>query len=226
MSKSYAYGILAVSAAVALALAGCSGGGQSQGPAGEQQTVASSASGLAGLATRGLDVDYDPLASPEAAAGASEMMVRGKLVDVTDGITHSGKAEQAGRGNPYATFVIDVDASLKGSLAKGTKVYVQVNKSSTSNPAELANLGKGLDVVAVLDDISGWSPAPGVTVVRPAGMPATGPLYLAFPDGLWLQGTADKAMVGVHAHAEELDKAWGAPQTLDQYWATLQKAAG
>ena len=214
---------------MALALAGCASAPRAEAPAGtqthsEQQTHSGSATELASMTTRGLELDYDQLASPKAAVTASELIVRGKLVDVVEGISYGGKAAQAGRANAYATFVIEVDASLEGSVAKGTKVYAQVNKSSTSNPGDLAKLGKGLDVVAVLDDISDWTPAPGVTVVRPAAMPTTGPLYFAFPDGLWMKGPTDKAMVGMHARASELSAAWGAPQTLDQYWATLEKA--
>lgn len=225
MFKRYVYGILVGSTAVALVLAGCASEPRAEAPAGEQQTHRASATELASMTTGGLEVDYDRLASPEAAVTASELIVRGKLVDVVDGISYGGKAEQAGRANAFATFVIEIDASLKGSEAKGVKVYAQVSKSSMSSPSDLAKLGKGLDVVAVLDDISGWTPAPGVTVVRPAAMPATGPLYFAFPDGLWAQGATDKAMVGIHARTAELAAEWGAPQTVDQYWAALAKAA-
>jgi len=226
MFKRYAQGILVGSVAVALLLTGCASDPQAEAPAGEQQTNRASATELADMTTRGLEVDYDRLASPGAAVAASKLIVRGKLVDVVEGISYGGAAEQAGRANPYATFVIETNASLKGSEAKGTKVYAQVNKSSLTSAADLAKIGKGLDVVAVLDDISGWTPAPGVTVVRPAAMPATGPLYLAFPDGLWAQGVTDKAMVGMHARTGELAGAWGTPQTVDQYWTTLEKAAG
>lgn len=226
MFKRYAYGMLAISAAALMALAGCAGEPRAAEPAGEQQAGGASATEVASLAARGLEVDYDQLASPAAAATASESIVRGTLVDVTEGISYGGAAAaKAGRAAPYVTFVIEVDAALKGTTAAGGKVYAQVNKSSATDAAQLVKAGKGLAVVAVLDDISGWAPAPGVTVVRPAGVPANGPLYLAFPDGLWLQGSADRSMVGVHAAPAELSAAWGAPQTLDQYWAALEKAA-
>jgi len=224
MFKRYASGVLVAATVLALSLTGCASEPRADAPAAEQQTHTASATELASMTTRGLELDYDPLASPKAAVTASELIVRGKLVDVVEGISYGGKAAQAGRANAYATFVIEVDTSLDGSVAQGAKVYAQVNKSSTSSPGDLAKLGKGLDVVAVLDDISDWTPAPGVTVVRPDVVPTTGPLYFAFPDGLWMKGRTDKAMVGTHARASELSAAWGAPQTLDQYWAALEKA--
>ncbi len=223
MFKRYAYAVLAVSAAVTFALGSCASGQQAKEPG--NQPAASSAADFAGLAARGYDVDYDRLTTPKDAVEASELMVRGRVVDVIEGISFDGKSDQAGRANPYVTLVIEVDSALKGAVDPGTKVYTQLNKSSASDPAVLSKAGKGLAVVAVLDDISDWSPAPGVTVVRPVGIPATGPLYLAFPDGLWLQGATDQTMVGVHATPAELGEAWGSPQTLDQYWAALENAA-
>jgi len=216
--------VTAVSAAAMLAAAGCASGVAAD-QAGAQQGSQASATQLASLTAGGLHLDYDHLASPKAAVAASESIIRGTLVDVTDGLTLKGaNAAQAGRRTPYATFVIQVGTALKGA-APNTKVYVQVNKASISNVRDLAKAGTGLEVVAVLDDISGWTPAAGVTVVRPAGVAATGPLFLAFPDGLWLQGGADRTMTGVHAEPAELTTAWGAPRTLSQYWTSLEKAA-
>jgi hypothetical protein len=223
MFKRYAIGMIAAAAAL-LALSGCGG---DQSATTEAQTAGtSSASQLAAAAARGLELDYDKLASPAAAVSASELIIRGTLVDVTGGITFGGTgAAQAGRAAPYATLVIEVDSALKGTAPKGSKVYAQLNTSSSADVAELAMAGRNLKIVAVLDDISGWAPAPGVTVVRPTSVSASGPLYLAFPDGLWLQGGADMTMVGIHAERGEMPAAWGRPQTLDQYWATLEKAA-
>ena len=225
MFKRYLIGTLAASATAVFALAGCAGTPTTDESV-SGNAAASSATGFASAATRGYDVDYDRLATPAAAVAASKLIVRGTLVDVTDGISFAGTgAAQVGRASSYATAVIEVAAAAKGEAAQGTKIHVLFNKSAVANTADLATSGKNLKVVAALGDISGWSPAPGVSVVRPAGMPARGPLYLAFPDGLWLQGGADKAMVGLHAHRADFAAAWGSPQTLDAYWATLVKAA-
>jgi hypothetical protein len=225
MFKRYLIGTLAASATALFALAGCAGT-PSAGESVSGNAAASSATGFAAAATRGYEVDYDGLATPAAAVAASKLIVRGTLVDVTDGISFGGAgAARAGRASSYGTAVIQVDGAAKGNAAQGSKVYVQFNKSAVANTADLAKSGKNLKVVAALGDISAWSPAPGVSVVRPAGMPAKGPLYLAFPDGLWLQGGADKAMVGLHAQPTDFADAWGSPKTLDAYWAALVKAA-
>lgn len=223
MFKQYASGMIAAAAAALFALSGCAGN-QQTGQAQSQPSL--SATDFVTAAARGLDVDYDRLASPAAAVSASELIVRGTVTDVTEGITFGGtNAAQVGRSAPYVTLVIDVDSTLNGPTVTASTVYAQLNTSSVAELPDLAQAGAGLQVVAVLDDISGWSPAPGVSVVRPAGVPATGPLYFAFPDGLWLQGSGDTTMIGVHAARAELAPAWGAPRTLDQYWATLRTAA-
>lgn len=226
MFKRYAMAMTAATAAAFLALTGCAGDrSATTGAAPEAQAAdSSSATQLAAGVARGLDIDYDKLASPAAAVAASELIVRGTLVGVTDGISYS-KAGQAGRSAPYVTLAIRVDSALKGTAAAGNTVYAQLNAASSADVAQLAKAAQNLKVVAVLDDISAWAPAKGVSVVRPKGVAAGDPLYLAFPDGLWMQGVADKAMVGVHAETAEMSAAWGAPQTLDQYWAALQKAA-
>ncbi|MEH1130215.1 hypothetical protein [Micromonospora sp. CPCC 206061] len=225
MFKRYVIAMTAAAAAAFFALTGCAGDrSATTGTASEAQADTASATQLASAAARGLELDYDKLASPAAAVAASELIVRGTLVGVTDGISYS-KAGQAGRSVPYVTLVIKVDSVLKGTAAAGSTVYAQLNISSSADAAQLAKAAQNLKVVAVLDDISGWTPAKGVTVVRPKGVAAGDPLYLAFPDGLWLQGAADKAMVGVHAERAEMSSAWGAPQTLDQFWAALGKAA-
>jgi hypothetical protein len=232
MFKRYAIGTLAASATALFTLAGCAGSqpAGSQSISGRDAATArgdvSSATEFAAAASRGQDLDYDKLATPATAVAASTLIVRGTLVDVTDGITFGGAgAAQSGRGSSYGTVVIEVATTAKGHAAPGSKVHAVFNKSAITGAADLAKAGKNLKVVVALSDISTWSPAPGVTVLRPAGMPAKGPLYLAFPDGLWLQGSADKTMVGVHAKPADIPTAWGAPQTLDQYWTTLQKAA-
>jgi len=232
MFKRYAIATLATSATALFALAGCAGsqpaGGQSvSGHDGAKaQGDVSSATEFVAAASRGLQLDYDKQATPAAAVAASKLIVRGTLVDVTDGITFGGAgAAQAGRASSYGTAVIEVTAAAKGQAAPGSKVYAIFNKSTVTGAADLATTGRNLKVVAALADISNWSPAPGVTVVRPVGMPANGPLYLAFPDSLWLQGSADKTMVGVHAEPADIPAAWGTPKTLDQYWSMLEKAA-
>jgi hypothetical protein len=90
MFKRYAIAMTAATAAAFLALTGCAGDRsattEAAAPA-AQAADTSSATQLAAAATRGLDLDYDRLASPAAALAASELIVRGTLVGVTDGIS-------------------------------------------------------------------------------------------------------------------------------------------
>jgi hypothetical protein len=207
-------------AAVALFATGCAGGQSGA----ERSAQTGSAGQFAAAASRGLHLDYTPLASPADAVAKGEVIVRGTLVEVREGITLKGAAAGRNASASYATAVIKVDEVIDGSAAAGGLLQVVLYKSSTVATADLAKLNRQPRVVAVLEDITTWTPAPGVRVVRPAGMPTSGPLLMAFPDGLWLQGSADAAMVGIHADRADLGAAWGGARTVDEYAAALRKA--
>ena len=72
--------------------------------------------------------------------------------------------------------------------------------------------------------ISRWTPAPGVTVVRPAMVPAGAALHAPYQDGLWLQGSADTTMRGLGVEPAELAPAWGNPRTVNEFTAALRRA--
>ena len=211
---------LAPAVAVALlTVTGCAGQGE-----------APSAKRLAALTSNGVHVDYTPLASPREAVAEGDLIVRGTLTDVVDGITVKSPdplstERQAGA---YATYVLAVDEVLSGDAAKvrDRRVYVTVSKSRTTEIADLARANSKPSVVAVLDDISAWKPTPDATVTRPAAAPEGAPLYFAYSDGLWLQDEGAAAMIGLQAEPRDLTAAWNGPQTVADFAATIRAAKG
>ncbi len=148
---------LAPAVAVALlTVTGCAGQGE-----------APSAKRLAALTSNGVHVDYTPLASPREAVAEGDLIVRGTVTDVVDGITdkYPDPLSTEREAGAYATYVLAVDEVLSGDAAKlrDRRVYVTVNKSRTTEIADLARANSKPRVVAVLDDISAWTPTPDAT---------------------------------------------------------------
>ena len=211
---------LAPAVAVALlTVTGCAGQGE-----------APSAKRLAALTSNGVHVDYTPLASPREAVAEGDLIVRGTLSDVVDGISikYADPLDTERDAGAYATYVLAVDEVLSGDAAKvrDRRVYVTVSKSRTTEIADLARANSKPRVVAVLDDISAWKPSPDATVTRPAAAPAGAPLYFAYTDGLWLQDESAAAMIGLQAEPSELSAAWNGPQTVADFAATIRAAKG
>ena len=211
---------LAPAVAVALlTVTGCADQGQ-----------APSAKRLAALTSHGVQVDYEPLASPRDAVAGSDLIVRGTLTDVVDGISvkYPDPLATERDAGTYATYVLAVDEVLSGDAAKvrDRRVYVAVNKSPTTEVADLARANSKPRVVAVLDDISAWKPMPDATVARSAAVPEGAPLYFAYTDGLWLQDEGAAAMIGLQAEPRELSAAWNGPQTVADFAATIRAAKG
>lgn len=218
---------LTVAALLALALlvagfAASQAGGQ-RGPGGSVQ-------GLTEAANRGVDLDFTPLASPTDAVRRSHLIVSGTLVKVGAGLSvkYGDAARTKREANSYATFVIAVDRVLSGDAARVTSghVYVAVFKSTSASAKKLSALNPRAKVVAVLEDLTGWRPTPGATVLRPSGVPAQAHLYAPFNDGLWLQGSNDSQMFGIGADRSELKQGWSGVRTVDQFGAAAAKAAG
>ena len=88
------------------------------------------------------------------------------------------------------------------------RVYASVYKSGAAQIDQLAGANPQPRIVAVLDDISTWSPAPEGRVDRPAAIPAAVPLYAPYTDGALAAGPGDAAMSGLHAQPHELAAAW------------------
>jgi hypothetical protein len=213
---------IAAAAALAMFLGGCAGAANSNRSADPDNVSKGSAAALAERAGAGLEVDYTPLASPADAVAKADLIVRGTLVKVTDGIQVGGAGRSVGQ---YATFVVKVDEVLAGKAQAGATLYVAVLRSTSASPAELNKLNSSSRVALVLDDITSWSPYRGAKVVRPAGVPADAPLYMPYTDGVWMQGAADKQMHGIGAHLTDLSAAWGSAQTVDQFSAKITAAA-
>ncbi|WP_422772332.1 hypothetical protein ACN28C_04555 [Plantactinospora sp. WMMC1484] len=212
-------------AAVALAAA-CS-----SGAAGDPSSTADrSVQRLTQLAGAGMDMDYEPLTSPDDAVGRADLVVRGTLVRVTDGIRFSSADPEVTKRavGAYGIFIIAVEKVLDGDATMITdgRVYISMAISSKATPQELDALNPQAEVVAVLEDITGWRPNEQTTVVRPDVVPAEARLYAAYNDGLWLQGAGDNQMYAISAEHSELAPAWGSPRTVDQLTATIHQMAG
>jgi len=204
-----------VVAAALLAATGC--GAQTHSP---------SAQRLAALTSKGIELDYTPLASPRDALAKGDLVVSGTLSDVTDSVAlqSANPIENERLQGTYATFVLTADEVISGDPSKlrDRRVYVTVNKSRSTDVSALAHANSHPRVVAVLDDISDWKPAPGVTVTKPADAP----LYYAYSDGLWLQDPSAAQMTGLYAEPHELPAAWNGPTTVAQVAAALRGAKG
>jgi hypothetical protein len=209
---------------LALAAALIIGGGTGDSPAGKSSTVGEFVS----LATSGVNVDYTPLASPRDAVSTADLIVEGTLTDVVDGIalTYPDPRYTERRAGSYATLVVTVEKVISGDPGKvrDGRVYVTVHKSRAAQIGRLAGANPHPRTVAVLDDITTWTPSSGVRVTRPGAIPSNAPLYAPYNDGLWLQGPDDTEMSGLHAHPDELAAAWGRARTVAQFSAAVERA--
>lgn len=186
-----------------------------------------SAAGLVAAAGQYTHVDFDPLASPAEAVRKADLIVTGTVVDIVEGITvtFADPAMEGVAGN-FTTFVVAVDRVLTGTGARhGDRVYASVRSSLQTSAKDLATLNPKAKTVLVLDDITTWKPHPAATIVRPAAIPGDARLYAPYSDGIWLQGPRDTRMASVHAEPADLAASFGAPQTVDQFAATLAAAA-
>jgi hypothetical protein len=174
--------------------------------------------------SRFFDTNFEPLHSPRDAIDQSNLIVRGVVAEVFDGIAvaYPDADTTARRTGLFVTLRVTVTEVLAGPPV-GT-VDVQVMKSPTTTVAELAAASANSGVIAILEDITRWVPAPGATVTRPSRMPSTAPIYGAFSDGLWLQDPGDATMTGVGLEPAELDVDWGDPRTLDELAARIRGA--
>ena len=189
----------------------------------------SSVDRLASSITSGINVDYTPLASPRDAVTRADLIVEGTLTDVTEGVglAFPDPRYTERKAGSYATFVVTVDRVVSGDAAnlRDKRVYLSVRKSRAAEIGELAGANPQPRIVAVLDDITDWTPGAGVRVTRPAAVPPDAPLYAPYTDGIWLQAAGDAEMHGLHADPHALAAAWGRPQTVSQFSAGVQRAA-
>jgi hypothetical protein len=215
MARTLALRVLVVAAA----FAGAGGCGQ---PATPQPDPAGSVSTLVTEAGRHWHVEYTPLASPADAVRRADLIVTGTLVDVTEGITV--ERPDGDDGDTWATFEVRVERVLaartpvqKRGSPVGSVIHVAVGKSVAVTTDRLAALNPQARAVLVLVDRSDWTAAADVTVTRPAGIPATAPLYMPYTDGMWLQGPKDNRMYAVQTEPADLLPAWSSPSTVEQF---------
>lgn len=214
-------GLFVAVAAALLAAGGCAGGTTTN-------RASSDVERFVALASSGVNIDYTPLSSPRDAIEKSDLVVEGTVSAVIDGVRlqYPDPLYTQRKAGSYATLVISVDRVLSGDASKvvGGRVYVEVHKSRTSTIGDLSGANPRPRTVAVLDDITTWKPSPEVTVTRPAGVPATAPLYAAFSDGIWLDDDENGPIHGLYASPDELAPAWGAPMTLNAVSAAIRSA--
>nr|MDT0657623.1 hypothetical protein [Micromonospora sp. DSM 115978] len=229
---------LLVCGALAVAVTGCAG----QAPSTSERTggsvgaLAAEAGGsvqaLAAEAGVGWHLDYQPLRSAADAVERADLIVTGTLIRVGEGIAieyRSGTVTD--RDDGYATYQVRVDRVIsdkasahRGAGLAGTVIYVAMRIGATTTTDRLSRLNPGARTVLVLADRSTWSPLPGATLVRPAGIPPDAPLYSPYTDGVWLQGPADGRMYGVGVDTADLPSGWGSARTVDQYAESLTEA--
>jgi hypothetical protein len=207
--------LLVVAIAVVFIASACGGGPSSVQP-------------FVSLATSGFQVTFDPLTSPRDAVDKADLIIGGAVVEVAEGISlrFSDPASTRRYANSHMTLVIAVDTVISGDQAqvRRGRVYVAVRKSSAASTEQLSALNPRPKIIAVLDDISMWTPSAGVEVIRPAAVPSDAPLYAPYTDGMWLQASGDGIMRGLGADHEELAPAWGGPRTVKEFAAALDRA--
>jgi hypothetical protein len=219
---------LALASALAMFIGGCGGSDAYHRDVAGSATT-DSVEPFVSLMTRGVDVDYDPLATPADAVQAGDLIVEGTVAGVTEGVSleFADPLYTQRWSESYATLVIAVEQVISGDTDQvhNGKVFVQVLKNRAASPGDLAATSKDAQVVAVLDNLEGWSPAAGVDVVRPGTVPPAATLLAAYTDGLWLQGPADEVMYGIGVEPAELGPAWGGADTVAEYAAKVRQAA-
>lgn len=217
--------VAVIAAAASMFAAGC---GSTAQPAASSAQGTGSAAALAATLSKGYDADYDQLASPRQAIERSDLIVRGTVTEVFDGVSVDYPDEQRtarGRGT-FVTLRVSVAEVISGALppAGDGSVFVQVRKSPIVSTADVAAASANSPTVAILENITQWTPSEGSSLARPARMPATAPIFFAYLDGLWLQDAADDAMTGVGADRDELGAEWENPRTLDDLAAKIKSA--
>lgn len=213
-------------AAITVMAAVLAGAGGTPGVTAHPGHAATGADRFAALAAANVDVDFDALASPSQAVATSDLIVTGTIAGVRAGVglTFPDSAYTQRWANAYMTVVVTVDRLVSGraDLVSGGTVYIEMMRNPAVSPDALSTASAGLRVVAVLTDLTGWIPAPNVTVARPEGVPGQAKLLAAYQDGFWFQGPGDQEMRGLGAEPRHLAPAWGAPKTVDQYAAAIR----
>jgi hypothetical protein len=213
--------VAVIAAAASMLVAGC-GSAASDAPTG------GSVESFAAKLRQDYDADYEPLATPRQAVEQSDLIVRGTVEEVFDGIaiTYPDAGESKRGQGRYVTLRVSVAdvVSGAGDSVRDGQVFVQVPKSRSVPTKDIAAANPKADAVLILEDITNWTPVPGATVARPAEQPAKTPIFFAFSDGLWLQDSQTEAPVGTIAEVDQLGPAWQTPGSLDELVQVIESA--
>jgi hypothetical protein len=174
-------------------LAACAGGGDPAPTAfgtAETPYVSTQASEV----FSGIDFDYEPVASPAALAGQSELVITGTIDRVQEGRVQVVPGNDAVPEISTIVLVLQDVVVASGALHGGSDgfIYVELPNPGNQKPLEYEDgLRAGSRVVAYLVPASDGAPAEGIdiAVADPgSGRPAGQVLFLpAGPQGLLVQ---------------------------------------
>jgi hypothetical protein len=187
-----------------------------------------SAAPLSRLLTRDMHVDFTPLASPRDAVAKADLVVRGRLAAITDGVTavYADPLLTQRAAGSYLTFVVDVAEVLSGDAGRVSegRVYLRVRRSPAVTLEAVRALNTNPEVLLVLADVTSDVPHPSARYVRPASVPDGASLFAAYTDGVWLQDDGDAVMHGLGAHLDELSPAWQGVTTIAAFADAIRAA--
>jgi len=172
---------------------------------------------------RAQSVDYTPLESADHAVSRADLIIRGRIEDVRDGLRI---ASPRGGGRIFAemaTLEVRIEEVISGSVARGAPLRVQV-RIAGSSVTGLRRLLPDTDVILILDDITKWRPfgEEATSIEYPAGVDADDTLFMPYTDGIWFDG--DGALRGGLDQVTLAD-GWGSPRTINELEDTLRAAA-
>ena len=168
----------------------------------------------------GIGFDYEPLASPSDALARGDLIIVGAVVDIQPGLEFSFEGRELGRN---VTLVIKTERVVSGPET-GDTAYIQMPVSGSASVDELKASNPGSRIVAVLEDLTSFTPLEGASAKLPEGAAADATLYTPWIDGLWFESESG-AIEGVFADREFIPPAWGTITTIDDYVGKLDTEA-
>lgn len=169
---------------------------------------------------RNLDRDYTPISGADDAARRADLIVLGKITNVSEGIEISGPE---GLWNVMLNLDVRVERVLSGPGDQaGQLIHVQVFASPSLKLNELAASLPPSRVVFVLDDITRWIPFPDAMVAYPSGLVEGNTLYTPYVDGVVFDDSSETR----HLYLNEADAAaaWTGAVSFDDLVAKVEAA--
>lgn len=124
--------IAVMAAAVTCALAGC-GANHTAAPSSDNAgPIVWKNMSLAEVMNKTYSADYDPIASPKVAASAADVVVKGRIVSVTDGRSVSLDGDAP---DHYVTFAVEPERLIQEDPGRvGTLVYFELPRPDNLSP--------------------------------------------------------------------------------------------